>query len=406
MRRRDWRIAAAAAGADRTTLRTVVVDDPALTAVASCIERALGGITFDRRLLGTGVGADPAAEELRLTTPLSLRDPTFARLEVAADAVFSLQVDGRSVIDRVDLREPLLATLALPSGTCELEVRFAPRAAGAGAPPASRVTLAFELLPQRAAARALGVRHATQVREPVVRIQDPGALDEQSLVRPLLRGTTGPGDAFLPCDFDRSGRFDLWLHALTPADAGATLEVAIGDLAPRTVALPPAAGWQWHRVASPFDVAAGVSALRVALATDGMRLDQIAWLPSEFAFPRPPPGDRALWDHAWRFDPLGVGIVLDLTGVRPGERFGRVFELEKGGSYRLFAWLKGDDPQRGDGGSELELASATTRMRFLLPPGTPVEEWVALGEVALLAGERIELKGQGDGAPARIALVR
>jgi hypothetical protein len=401
LRFRDWRVLDAAPDAPRPWLRTVRIDDPALEPFRDRIEEALGPSTFDRRELGTASDGS-----LRLATTLALRDPTFGRLRVAAEAELTVHVDGRVVIEPVALSGPLLATLALPAGTSELKVTLGPKSDRAGPSDDSRVSLELELLPQRAAARVMSARTATRAEEPVVRIGDPAAFDQQSLVRRAGPDIGGSGDAFLPFELDRPGRFDLWLHALTPPGEEATLRVATGTVAAREIRLPAADGWQWHRVAAPFDLDAGADALRVTLGTDSSRLDQAAWMPSELAFPRPPPGDRALWDHAWRFDPLGVGLVLDLTTVRPGERFGRVFELEKGGTYRLFAWRRGDEPLHSERGGELELTSASARVRLLLPPGSPVEEWVSLGDVALLAGERIELMGHGDGAPARVALVR
>lgn len=399
---REWEVRTRAADGAGSAVRRVVrlarVDDPRLGSFAAAVEQALGAAPFDlSRDVPLATGGSVV-----LSTTLALRDPAFARLRLAADASCTVVVDGHRVVDRFRDAAALLTTLPLPAGTSTLtiELEFAALAGQ------RRVDLALDLLPQRAAAVVLGAAEATEVREPAVRIADAGALEGVSLVRPLGRDVAGPGDAFLPFRLARAEQLDLWLHLLVADAAGGAIRCAIDDGTPLRVPLPPGNGWQWRRVDAPFALPAGDHALRLVLESPGLRVDQAAWLRSEVTFPRPPPGGLPLWSHAWRFDPLGAGVVVDLPPLTPGELFPRSFVLDKSGNYQLHAWLKGDDPLQPGERAEIELTAASARLRLLLPAGTPCEEWIALGDVALTAGERVELRVRGDGSLARIALVR
>jgi hypothetical protein len=378
-------------------LVATVADDARLVPFSDDVERALGG---GRRELGELLRVAPGAT-FRCVTTLSLRDPTCARLLLDCAADRTVRVNGSVVIDRFAAgRGPLLTTLSLPAGTSELALDLELD----GSSGAFLVTLDF--VPQRAEGNVLTAARASKVREPVVRLGDPGAFEEVSLTRLPGRAVAGAGDAFLPFKVGDPDRFDLWLHLLAPTESAARFDVRIDEGIVRPVAMAPRRTWQWVRLEAPLALERGDHAVQLLFPIEGVRFDEAVLLRSALTVTRHPDGRKAWWEQAWRFDPLGAGMVIDLPTLRPGDLIGRAFELEKSGSYQLYAWLKGNDPLAHGQRAEVELSSPSTKMRLVLPAGTPCEEWVALGDVAIAAGERVEVRVRGDGALARVALVR
>ncbi len=384
------------AGVSAPPLDVLAIDDPRLERFVPQLAAALKTTPWD---LAAWLPVVPGAT-ITLRTTLALRDPRQFRLELDAAATCTVRLNEALVIDRFSAdRDHLLTTLAVPAGTSELSLELVLDGTR------DTLQLALELLPQRAGGLLLSAANASQVVEPMVRLGDAGALDGASLALLAARPQGGEGNAFFPFALDTTTLYDVWLHAL-PIAGGGALELDCDGSPPLKVDLAPASGWRWQRVAAPFWLTNGSHALRLRLLTAGVRLDQIALVASETRFPRLPAGDQPLWNSAWRYDPLGSGIVVDLPTLTTGELFGRAFEVEKSGNYQLYAWLKGSSPMAPGQRAEVELTSPSTRVRLVLPAGTPSEEWVALGDVALTAGERVELRVRGDGALARVALRR
>ncbi|MBL8841357.1 MAG: hypothetical protein JNL90_07495 [Planctomycetes bacterium] len=375
-------------------LLATTLDDPRLAPFAAELQPALDGRPFDlSRWLPIAPGT-----RATLRATLALRDPRPYRLLLAAEAWRTVRLNGAVVVEPFAAeRGALRTTVLLPAGTSELEFELAFTGAD------GRVTVALELLPPRSGGLTLPAA-AAALREPLVRIGDSSALDGTSL-RLLATAARAGGEASFPFALDGEGLHDLWIHRLAGSEA-TTLEVACDDGPPQSVAIAAGGGWRWQRVDLPFELRTGGHALRLRLRDPSLRLDAIGIVPSDTVFPRPPSGAAPLWESAWRFDPLGAGLVVDLPPLAVGELFGRAFTAEKSGSYRLHAWLDGRDPLAPGQHAEVELSSASTRLRMILPAGAPSEEWIELGEVSLTAGERVELRVRGDGALARVALLR
>ncbi len=398
--RREWSVACAVPSGWSAPgpITTEVIDDPRLGRWRDHFAPP-GAERID---LWSLVGVVAPDVRVTLTTGFSLRDPRNVRLRVAAAAARTVKVNGTPVVlDFAAERGPLLTTVSIPSGRSELTLELTLDGSAAD------LELALDLLPQRTDGIVIDATSASRVEEPAVRIGDPSALNESSIVRPTGRRGAGDGLASFPLHVSDTGRFDAWVHLLGSSDPGSTVTLALDGSTARTLELPRAAKWQWVRAAAPLTIAvAGDHSLQVRFATEGVRLDTIVLLPIEIVFPRVPDGAAPLWTTAWRFDPLGAGLVVDLPDLRPGDLFGRAFTVDKSASYDVYVWLKGNDPLAPDQRAELELLAPTTRMRFVFPAGTPYEEWIAAGSVSLAATERVELHVQGDGALARIALVR
>jgi hypothetical protein len=231
-----------------------------------------------------------------------------------------------------------------------------------------------------------------------------------SLVRPIGRTVRGSAEvgarASLAFPLSAPTRLDTWLHVLPLPDRAARLVLTFDEGTAREVELAARPGWSWVRAPVPATLKPGDHALHVDFPVENVRLDMTVLLPTELSFPRPPADDVPLSASAWRFDPLGSGIVLDLPPLRAGELFDRAFTLDQGGSYDVYVWLKGSDPLAQGQRAELEINSPSGRQRFVLPAGVPYEEWVALGRIVFNAGERVELRAQGSGALARVSFAR
>jgi hypothetical protein len=396
-----WIVSKAGAAEPAGEVTLARADDPRLRSWADLVEREVGGREVELwKLLPVAPGL-----EVTLRSEVALRDPRNARLRVEAAARRTVRLNGSALAEGLDAeRGPLLVTLPLPAGANVIEVVLQLEDTS------GRVGLDLDLLPHRVEGIHLDCERASRVHEPVVRLNDPTALGGSSLVRPAGRtARSGSGEgprASLPLPLPSAQRLDVWVHVLPLADRAASLELRFDGGAPRTVAFPAGGAWTWVRAPEPATLAAGDHALHLDFPVENMRVDQVVLLPTELSFPRTPAGDKPLSATAWRFDPIGAGLVVDLPPLKAGELFGRAFTLDKGGSYDVFAWLKGSDPLAPGQWAELELSTPSGRHRFVLPAGTPYEEWVALGSTSLSAGERIELKAQGHGALARVAFVR
>jgi hypothetical protein len=406
-----FRVAAPAAGLEGADVTLARVDDPRLGAWAAPLEEALGGRRVDLwKLLRPASGV-----EVTLRTDLQLRDPRNARLRLAAPARRTLKVNGSAVVEGFEgSRGPLLTTLPLPAGASTLEIALVLDGSNGA------VELDLDLLPQRVEGIVLDPERASRVHEPVVRLHDPTALGETCLVRPagrLAPSSSSAGarraQAILP--FTAGGaagagaRFDLWLHVLPAPQRPGALEVRVDEGPPRAVELPLVSSWSWVRVPAPATLPAGDHALQLVFpdgAGENVRVDQVILMPGDLVLPRAPAGDGTIADSTWRFDPLGAGLVVDVPANKAGDLRGRAFSLDRGGTYDVYVWLKGSDPVPPGRFAQLDLVSSTGKQRFVLPGGTPHEEWVALGSVLFVADDRIELTAQGAGALARVAFVR
>jgi len=396
-----WSLASAGLATGSQVVKVVRADDPRLGPWGQAVEELLGARSID---LWSVAQLRPGLEVV-LRGELALRDPRNVRLRVDAAARRSVRVNGATAVAPLDPgRGPLLATLPLPAGTSTIEVLLELDGTRAS------IDVDLDLLPHRVEGIVLEPDRASRVHEPAVRLRDPGALGGASLLRPAGRPAPdsgpGSGQASLPFVLSRASRFDVWVHALAPPDRAGSITIRFDDGADRELAIGSSARWTWIRAAAPATLAAGDHALHLGFPVENVRVDQVVLLPTELVLPRRPADDAPLAATAWRFDPLGAGIVVDLPPLEATALLGRAFTVEKGGSYGAFVWLKGSDPLAPGQWAELELTAPSGRHRFLLPAGTPYEEWVALGSVALAAGERIQLQAQGHGALARIAFVR
>jgi hypothetical protein len=397
-----WSVTTPASAA--ATVEVARVDDPRLGAWAAPIEQALGGATID---LTRFVAVRPGAE-VTLATEFSLVDPRSVRLRVAAAAARSIRLNGAVVVEPFDAaRGPLLTTVALPAGRNTLEVVLTLDGTSGD------VTLDLDRLPHRVEGTFLDPQLATRVTEPVVRLRDPSALGEQSLVWPRGRKRRGDDasdgkecEAAFPFTVGDSKRDDVWLHVLPRSDADGHFTLRVDDGTTQVVTVSRGNGWRWQRAPAPVDASHGDHALVVHWLDEELRLDQVVLLDATLTIPGVPRGDAPLSQSFWRYDPLGVGIVADLPRSDTGPLAEPSFTVERSGAYELLAWLKGTDPLAAGQTAELELAASSSRTRFVLPAGTPVEEWVSLGTVNLVAGERNVLRARGSGALARVAFVR
>jgi hypothetical protein len=242
----------------------------------------------------------------------------------------------------------------------------------------------------------------------VVRLRDPGALAEESLVWPPGRtvGSSESGSAEFPFEPTWTGRTDVWIHALLGATTPGRLDLAIDDGPEQPLAIPVSARWQWLRLPAPLSAAPGPHRLVLTFRSPGTRVDAVTLFESGITFPHPPAGDGTLADAAWRFDPLGAGLVVDLPPLATGDLFSQSLPIDKSSNFQVFVWLRGRDPIPPGETAELDLTSASIRMRFVVPAGTPCEEWVSVGSVSLIANERVELRARGRGGLSRVALLR
>jgi len=398
--------------------RLAFVDRPGapidLTAHQVDDERALGfgDLVADESVgeqlpLSRLVALDPE-RPLLLRTELPLVDPRAARLEIDGGGRFTLRVNGVELLARFDAaRQRLTTTLPLAAGKNVVELELAPVA---GAPdPRLRCTV----LPHRIEGITLEPKRALRTAEPVVRLRDPAALAEECLVWPEGRTVGGKesGSAELPFEPLWSGRTDVWIHVLHAAAAkgvvaAARLDLALDDGIAQALSIAPDTRWQWLRLPAPLPATSGAHRLVLTFRTPGLRVDAVTCFETGLGFPHRPAGDGSLFDAAWRFDPLGTGIVIEIPPLTSGDLYGPTFKVEKSGSYQVYVWLRGRDPLQPGEAAEVDLTTPAARTRFVVPFGTPYEEWTAVGSVNLNADERVEMRSRGRGSLTRVTFLR
>ena len=413
IRRTSWTITSPKLRDGLASAERVVaeVDDPRLAGWKDVVGDALGSPRID---LWQWLDAT-AATPVTLATEIALPQPRTFRLSLDAAASRAIRVNGTEVITAFAAeRGPLVTTLSLPAGKNRIEValRLDERVSGASnaKEPAGTITLHLTPLPSRVEGIVLDPARASRITEPLLKLRDPNAFGEESLVWPDGRRSPSDGSAKPAADFpfptSIAASLDVWIHALPRADREGTVIVALDGRSPQEVPVAAGGRWSWLRAPAPIRPGAGDHTLHVDFPTAELRVDQLVLLPSDAAFPRWPDGKEPLAATAWKFDPLGAGTVLELPRTSALELFDRNFTLERDGPFDLYVWLKGGDPIEPGDHAELELTSPSFHGRFVLPGGTPLEEWVVLGSVALRAGERIDCVARGAGALARLALVR
>ena len=353
------------------------------------------------------VALDPE-RPLLLRTELPLVDPRAARLEIDGGGRFTLRVNGVELLARFDAaRQRLTTTLPLAAGRNVVELELAPVA---GAPdPRLRCTV----LPHRIEGITIEPKRALRTAEPVVRLRDPAALAEECLVWPEGRSVGGKesGSAELPLEPLWSGRTDVWVHVLHAATARgavapARLDVGLDDGVAQALSIAPDTRWQWLRLPAPLPATSGAHRLVLTFRTPGLRVDAVTCFETGLGFPHRPAGDGSLFDAAWRFDPLGTGIVIEIPPLSSGDLYGPNFKVEKSGSYQVYVWLRGRDPLQPGEAAEVDLTTPSARTRFVVPFGTPYEEWTAVGSVNLNADERVEMRSRGRGSLTRVTFLR
>lgn len=375
------------------------IDDERAHGFEEAAAESIGG---ERLRLSREVALDPD-HLLILRSEVALIDPRAARLEISGGGRFTVLVNGVEQLTKFDaLAQPLVTTLPLAAGKNVVELQLAPDVAGSD----PRIHLA--LLPHHIEGITLEPRRALRTAEPVVRLRDPGALADESLVWPPGRtvGSSESGSAEFPFEPTWPGRTDVWLHAVLGATAPGRLDVAIDDGPAQALAIPVSARWQWLRLPAPLSAPPGPHRLVLTFRSPGTRIDAVTLFESGISFPHPPAGEGTLADAAWRFDPLGAGLVVDLPPLATGDLFSQSLPIDKSSNFQVFVWLRGRDPIPPGETAELDLTSASTRMRFVVPAGTPSEEWISVGTVNLVANERVELRARGRGGLTRVALLR
>jgi hypothetical protein len=355
------------------------------------------------------VALDPA-RPLLLRTELPLVDPRAARLEISGGGRFTLRVNGVELVSRFDAtRQRLTTTLPLAAGRNRVELELAPLPGG-GDP-----TLRCTVLPHRIEGITLEPKRALRTAEPVVRLRDPAALSEECLVWPEGRNVGGKtsGNAELPFEPLWPGRSDVWVHVLFASAAprgasegGAQLDVALDEGVAQALTIAADPKWQWLRLPAPIPATSGAHRLVLTFRTPGLRVDAVTCFETGLGFPHRPAGDGSLFDAAWRFDPLGTGIVIEIPPLASGDPYGPTFKVDKSGSYQVYVWLRGRDPLQPGESAEVDLTSPTSRVRFVVPYGTPYEEWTAVGSVNLTSDERIEMRSRGRGSLTRVTFLR
>ena len=98
--------------------------------------------------------------------------------------------------------------------------------------------------------------------------------------------------------------------------------------------------------------------------------------------------------------------MIEIPPLSSGDLYGPNFKVEKSGSYQVYVWLRGRDPLQPGEAAEVDLTTPSARTRFVVPFGTPYEEWTAVGSVNLNADERVEMRSRGRGSLTRVTFLR
>ncbi len=357
--------------------------------------RSVGGATFD-----PVAWCRSSEVELSFRTEVSLKGPRNARLEIQGATHTRIELNSEPLWD--GMQADLLKALVLPTGLNQIRVVVRPD------PESDSMSLLLELLPYRYEEQSLSPRHARKILEPMVKVEYPTALLGEVLIIPEGRDQKIEGEALAEFVHEsRTDRWvDLWVRAQNRSEAQGSVFLEVDELAPMELELSLARQWQWLRLPEKVALTTGGHTLRVRVSGAGILVDTISILPTGPDFPRAPEGDLSLGEFAWRFDPLGTGHVLQLPPIEKDRPVARFFTPQETASYRIFLWIPGTTSLPAGEHAEVHLAAGNDEYRFIIHPGLPREEWLAMGSVVFALNETVRVQAVGPGDPGFIAFVQ
>ena len=393
---RDWELSLrrGTAWEPLAPLATFVLDDPRLDHAASRLRHWWSGDHVDLARFHS----EPVGEVFSLAVEIPSPEAQWIRLELEGDLDVAVELGDHLLLQRSLRGETLRCSLPLQAALNQVRLRLEPRRPD--------FQLRWLPLPRRLEGAIRTPRQVRDVLAPCVRIEHPGALEQDVFFLPdASHEDQPPGGARYVVDPVRPQRVDVWLRALPPAGGSADFRVVVASAPAQVVRARERAGWQWLRLPAPVSLSPGNHPVTITTTTPGAVFDAIAVLETGTVFPVPPDGRAPFFESTWRYDVLGRGQRLDLTTIRQSPDGLRRYELGESGTFRAYAWLSAAR-STPTGAAHVEVRSGATVWRFLLPAESPTEEWIELGDLHLRSLEPVVVQVSGAAEPKFLTLVK